>query len=293
MYEQISMFDQTDDRAPEIITWNLWHGCTRVSTGCKHCYMFRRDEEVGKDPTHVYKTKSFDVPIEKYKKSGLYKIPSGSLIYTCFSSDFFHPDADTWRADAWAIMKERADCTFEMLTKRPERIRNALPTDWVQYADGSPAPLSAIVDGTKVRYGYPNVHIGVTCEDQYWTDQRLPVYLSTPLPHYSITHEPMLSQINIKPYLGSPLWQRKTASGEMKSIIESVTCGGESGPDARTCDFGWVVNSHLQCVEYGVQFYYHQTGAKLIRGSKLYTIARELQHSQAQKAGLDYMPPES
>ena len=71
MYEQISMFDQTDDRAPEIITWNLWHGCTRVSTGCKHCYMFRRDEEVGKDPTHVYKTKSFDVPIEKYKKSGL------------------------------------------------------------------------------------------------------------------------------------------------------------------------------------------------------------------------------
>ena len=125
--------------------------------------MFRRDEEVGKDPTRVYKTKSFNTPIEKYKKSGLYKIPSGSLIYTCFSSDF------------------------------------------------------------------------------------------------SITHEPMLSQINIKPYLSSPLWQRKAASGEI----------------------------------YGVQFYYHQTGAKLIRGSKLYTIARELQHSQAQKAGLDYIPPDS
>ena len=153
MYEQISMFDQTDGREPETITWNLWHGCIRVSTGCKHCYMFRRDEEVGKDPTRVYKTKSFNTPIEKYKKSGLYKIPSGSLIYTCFSSDF------------------------------------------------------------------------------------------------SITHEPMLSQINIKPYLSSPLWQRKAASGEMKSIIESVTCGGELGPEA--------------------------------------------QHSQAQKAGLDYIPPDS
>ena len=84
-----------------------------------------------------------------------------------------------------------------------------------------------------------------------------------------------------------------TGCKHWKSIIESVTCGGESGPEARTCDFGWVVNSHLQCVEYGVQFYYHQTGAKLIRGSKLYTIARELQHSQAQKAGLDYIPPDS
>lgn len=51
-----------------------------------------------------------------------YKVPSGSHIYTCFSSDIFHPDAVVWRNDAWEMMHERSDCTFFMITKRPERI---------------------------------------------------------------------------------------------------------------------------------------------------------------------------
>ena len=44
----------------------------------------------------------------------------------------------------------------------------------------------------------------------------------------------------------------------------------------------------MQCVEYGVPFYYHQTGAKLKRGDKIYEIPREYQHEQAHKAHLDY-----
>ena len=80
MIEQLSLFPSpaiSDPRPPETITWNLWHGCTRVSTGCRHCYMFRRDEAVGKDPTKVQKTQAFNLPIRilragSYK--GLYKI---------------------------------------------------------------------------------------------------------------------------------------------------------------------------------------------------------------------------
>ena len=96
MVEQLSLFPSpaiTDPRPPETITWNLWHECSRVLTGCRHCYMFRRDEAVGQDPTKVQKTQAFNLLIRilragSYK--GLYKVPAGSHIFTCFSSDFFH-----------------------------------------------------------------------------------------------------------------------------------------------------------------------------------------------------------
>ncbi len=263
-YKQLSFAEadaeQPDLRLPEAVTWNLWHGCTRCSSGCAHCYMFRRDLGYGKDPTKVRKTSSFSLPVSKYRSGpykGLYKVPAGSIIYTCFTSDFFHADADEWRDDAWRIIRTRSDCTFFMVTKRPERIAASLPADWQD--------------------GYDNVHISVTCENQKWTDIRLPIFLPLPIRHKSITHEPMLENINIRKYL--------QAYGPQ---IENVSCGGESGPDARICDYGWVLNTHLQCVEFGVPFFYHQTGARLRKGNKVYEIPRELQHEQAHKAGLDY-----
>ena len=62
-YTQLSLFPSEpvgDPRPPVTITWNCIHGCTKVSYGCQHCYMFQRDESVGKDPTVVRKTQSFN-----------------------------------------------------------------------------------------------------------------------------------------------------------------------------------------------------------------------------------------
>ena len=264
--EQLSFFPQKPDpRPPETITWNLWHGCTKVSSGCKHCYMYRRDEEIGKDPTIVRKTQAFHLPTRRLKAGqfkGLYKIPSGSRIFTCFSSDFFHPDADVWRNDAWDMMRERTDCSFFMITKRPERIAASLPPDW--------------------ETGWEHVVIAVTCEDQRAADKRLPVYLSLPLRHYAVMIEPMLTQVNLRPYF------RKYRNPDGTPLIEEVSCGGESGPDARVCDYSWVLGIHLQCVEHGISFSFHQTGAKLKKADKVYEIPREFQHEQARKAHLDF-----
>lgn len=246
--EENAPLPKVDHRAPETVTWNLIHGCTKASTGCAHCYMFRRDQEYGKDPTIIHKTASFNLPVRRYRTGqykGLYKVPSGSIFYTCFTSDFFHAAADEWRLDAWAMMKERSDCTFFMITKRPERIMQSLPDDWDD--------------------GYENVHISVTCENQYWTNKRLPIFLPLPIRHKSITHEPMLESIDIRPYLK-----------EYASVIENVSCGGESGPEARICDYGWVLSTHMQCVEYGVPFSYHQTGARLRKGDKIYASITNL-----------------
>ena len=85
----------------------------------------------------------------------------------------------------------------------------------------------------------------------------------------------MLSAVNLRPYIKS---------------IDSVSAGGESGPEARPCDYNWVLALHSQCLENSVSFSYHQTGAKLIKDGKLFRIPRNQQHSQAKKAGLDYAP---
>ena len=264
--EQLSLFpeENIDKRSPQSVNWNLWHGCTKTSPGCKNCYMYRRDESVGKDPSVVQKTAHFDLPIKRFRSGenkGKYKIPSGSHIWTCFSSDFFHSAADEWRDEAWDMIRERSDCTFFMITKRPERIAEHLPADWGK--------------------GWEHVTIAVTCENQEMIDKRLPIYLTLPLLHHSVMIEPMLTSVDLDPYIK----QYRSADGS--PVIKHVSVGGESGPNARVCDYTWVSQVHSKCMENGISFYYHQTGAKLIKDGKLYHIPRRKQHSQAHKAGLD------
>lgn len=70
-------------------------------------------------------------------------------------------------------------------------------------------------------------------------------------------------------------------------MIKHVSVEGESGAGARPCDYAWVEDVHKQCVENRIMFYYHQTGAKLVKDGKIYNIPRLLQHSKAHKARLD------
>ena len=265
--EQLSLFSQQNGelRPPQTVTWNPWHGCTKVSAGCQHCYMFRRDEAIGKDASVVVKTQAFQLPVRVLRSGahkGEFRIPAGSQIHTCFSSDFFHKDADTWRPEAWDIMRTRRDCTFFMITKRPERIAQSLPSDWND--------------------GWAHVTIAVTCENQQEADRRLPVYLSLPLRHAAVMVEPMLSAVDLRAFFSD------YKDPEGRPLIRSVSVGGESGSNARPCDFDWVLDLHAQCLKHGVKFHYHQTGARLIKDGKEYRIPRSQQHKQARKAHLDF-----
>ena len=262
MERQVPIFPEraADPRPPETVTWNLWHGCTKVSPGCAHCYVYRRDEAVGRDPSVLSKTRAFDLPVRVLRAGehrGRYALPAGSHVYTCFSSDFFHERADGWRDEAWEMIRERADCSFFMITKRPERIGAHLPSDWGD--------------------GWEHVTVAVTCENQAMADRRLPVYLSLPLRRRAVMIEPMLSPVDLRRHLGP----------NGGNLIESVSAGGESGPDARPCDFAWVLDVRRQCAEIGVSFSYHQTGAVLIKDGREYRIPRALQHEQAKRANLD------
>ena len=232
--------------------WNLWHGCHKKSEGCLHCYVYRRDAEFEKDSNIVTKTASFNLPIRR-DRQGNWKVSSGSLMWTCFTSDFFIEEADAWREDAWLMIKRRSDLHFYMVTKRPERIAQCLPEDWDD--------------------GYENVTICCTMENQRRTNERLPIFRELPIRHKEIICEPLLESINFH--------------DELSSCIEQVTVGGESGRDARVCDYDWVLHIREQCIKADVPFHFKQTGAHFRKDERVYHIPRDQQMRQAHRAGID------
>lgn len=234
------------------VNWNPWHGCHKTSAGCAHCYVYRMDGKHGKDANLVTKTNDFYLPIA-HLRNGSYKVAPESFIWTCFTSDFLLEDADAWRAEAWRMMRERSDCEFLFITKRITRFLQCLPDDWGE--------------------GYPNVSICCTVENQSKVEERLPVFREVPIRHKMIVCEPLLERIDLSAYLGD--W------------VESVTVGGESGDQARPCDYDWILEIRRQCIEANVPFRFKQTGAHFIKDGKRYQIKRSLQHSQARKANIN------
>ncbi len=235
------------------VSWNPWHGCLRVSEGCRNCYVYRQDAAWQKDAGVLRKTAAFDLPVRR-SRDGRWKIPGGESVFTCFTSDFLFEGADPWREQAWEMIRFRRDLHFLFFTKRIDRFEVCLPPDW-----GS---------------GYENVTIGCTVENQEMTERRLPLFLQLPICHRIIVCAPLLGPIDLAPYLSSK--------------IEEVSVGGESGPEARVCDYEWVLQLREQCVATDIPFCYHQTGARLMKDGRLYRIPRLWQHIQARKAGLDF-----
>jgi protein gp37 len=237
--------------------WNPWHGCHKISPGCQNCYVYRRDESVGRDASIVTKTGDYNLPLKKNRQKEYKLQPGDGTVFTCMTSDFFLEEADAWRPECWRMMRERSDLQFAIITKRIHRFMDCIPEDWGD--------------------GYPNVSIYCTVENQQMADYRLPIYLTLPIRHKHICHEPMLESIHIEHYL---------ASGQ----IEYVLCGGESGDQARPCQYDWILNTRAQCMKYQVPFHFKQTGAVFVMNGKTYHIERKFQQSQAAKAGIDYDP---
>lgn len=240
----------------EHIIWNPWHGCHKCSEGCLRCYMYEMDKNYGRCSDRVVQARTgFRLPVQRVRAKNKstqkyeleYKIPSGSHIMVCLSSDFFIEEADIWRHDAWEYIHERKDCLFEIITKRPERISQCLPDNWLD--------------------GWNNVIINVTAENENRAWERIPILLDLPIKHMGVVIEPMLEQMDIRPYLSS-------------GLIERVTVGGESykGWDglARELHLDWVKDIQQQCKEYEVPFSFHQTGTRLkVDNNKIITVMKK------------------
>ena len=236
--------------------WNPWHGCIKCSEGCDHCYMYFLDRMREQDGSHIYKTKGgFRKPVQKDRK-GRYKIQSGETVRVCMTSDFFLEQADSWREEAWDMMRQRRDVVFFLLTKRPQRVLECLPQDW-----GA---------------GWENVFFNVTCENQRRADERIPILLELPFRHKGVMCAPFIGPVSIRRYL---------EDGQ----IEQVRCGGENYDGARPCRFEWVKALRQECVDFNVTFCFIETGTMFIKDGKAYRMPdKRVQSEMAYKSGVNF-----
>lgn len=186
-------------------TVNFWTGCHKVSDGCKFCYMYRDKAKYGQEANVVKRTSDLT-----FKQALKWK--EGKKIFTCSWSDFFIQDADMWRKDAWDIIRQTPQHQWQILTKRPERIKECLPDDWGN--------------------GWDNVWLGVSIENQKYMN-RINELASVPSKTRFISAEPLLGELDFSGF------------DDSLKLFHWCIIGGESGNDNglwkfRPCKEEWI-----------------------------------------------------
>lgn len=230
-------------------TWNPITGCSVVSKGCTNCYAMRlagtrlqhhpsragltRDSKAGPVWTGEVRFNEdwLDQPLQWRKPR---------RIFVCAHGDLFHPGVPTaWIHRIFRVMQDAPVHTFQVLTKRPERMRAYIKAY-------RPAPL-------------PNVWLGTSVEDQDAADLRLPVLADTPAAVRWVSAEPLLGPIDMSDYL----WGSKFDGARPLNDVHWVVAGGESGPNARPMHQAWLRSLRDQCHSAMQHFFFKQWGAWL------------------------------
>lgn len=204
-------------------THNFWWGCHKVSEECRHCYIAGIMRRGGREPFNgPMRTKNWDNPYRWNAQSS--RDSRRFRVFTCSMSDFFHPEADSWRPDAWKVIRECQNLDWLILTKRPQLIRARLPQDWND--------------------GYPNVWLGVTagCKKSL---KRVEQLCKIPAKIRFISAEPLLEEINFGPYLDSIDW-----------LITG--CERAKKGTRRLMNLAWVRSIDKQCVAAGIPHFFKQ-----------------------------------
>lgn len=238
-------------------TWNAWLGCRKKSEGCEKCYAQRDARRWGRDFSTIRRVtdRTFYAPLRW----------SGCIVFVCSHSDFFLEEADEWRDDAWAVMRASSQHSYKILTKRPERILDHLPSDWP----------------------YPHVQLGVSIELQKYVE-RIRYLQNAGAFMIFVSCEPLLGPIDLEGWLlprctacgadmrepngrwryTAPGWEHKCPGihpqvGHMPATpgLNQVIVGGESGPLFREMNLDDARSLRDQCVAKGVPFFFKQVAA--------------------------------
>ena len=209
-------------------TYNPWHGCQKVSEGCKFCYMMRDKEHYGQDPTKIVRSKSTFCDPLKWKEP--------ALVFTCSWSDFLIKEADPWRADAIEVMGRTPHLMYQILTKRIERV-HMLPPEMPE-----------------------NFILGISAENQPNFDHRYPELADAKYVrgwNIFLSLEPLIGPIDIKPMIEL-----------LKIKPDWVIVGGESGNDNgkwkyRGCEESWISKIINDCVALEIPVFVKQLGTHI------------------------------
>lgn len=244
-------------------TYNPWQGCVKktieidgkikLREECRNCYMYREKKRYGKNPAIVVRSSpaTFNAPlkwqkeIDEGKRS---KLGLSRLVFTCSWSDFFNPEADEWRPEAWRIIRLCPDLIFQILTKLPQRALDHLPPFWEE------------IEG--------RVHMGVSAGYQEAAEEMIPHLLAIPARIRFLSCEPLLGPLDLRKWLlkwqpvgfgpGEDDWDFDAVPSEQ---IHWIIAGGESGPNARPTNHAWIRSLKRQCAEADVPFFVKQLGS--------------------------------
>jgi protein gp37 len=287
-------------------TWNPIAGCSIVSPGCTNCYamqMAHRINLMKPDPASHYfgTTKVVNGnpvwtgvvnPAPDHILLAPLKWKKPARIFVNSMSDLFHeavPDAAIDKV--FAVMALSPQHTFQVLTKRNKRMREyagneqtanriynivcdltlerelqvILRAKGIGEDETFPAHLARIWLGT---WPLPNVHLGVSCEDQQRADERIPDLLATPAAVRFVSAEPLLGPIDftrLHPEPPRPLGDGMTIQGNRNAlkiynmpVLDQIIVGGESGHGHRPMQMEWAESIMRQCAEAGTAFFFKQ-----------------------------------
>ena len=284
--------------------WNPTTGCTKVSAGCKNCYaesvanrFFAKEYPPNENGSLRVFTDvrchedRLEAPLHWRAGRPLFDAATGkrvgwdknasTRIFVNSMSDLFHEDVpDEFIDRVFAIMALCPQHTFQVLTKRPERmleyfksfdgptaIQRAIETcAWAANAALSPDPMWSY-HLESIPKGLRNVWLGVLIENQKAADERIPLLLQTPAAVRFVSYEPALGPVN---FMGVRVDCNSCPDGfhgidaleghNAPAKLDWVICGGESGPGARPMHPDWARSVRDQCKEAGVPFFFKQWG---------------------------------
>ena len=195
-------------------------------------------------------------------------------------SELFYDDVPVeFIAQVFAVMALAPHHTFQILTKRPERMRGilfnlvfieAFRVAVAQMAGDEDASWRALRE-----WPLPNVWIGVSVEDQATADERIPLLLETPAALRFLSYEPALEGIDFSKHI---------------HLIDWIIVGGESGPRARPFDVNWASDTIAQCRAVGVPVFVKQLGAQPRRDTLAFGPNRPIRLTHRAGADIDEWP---
>ena len=213
-------------------TWNVMTGCTRVSPGCDHCYMFAQYPRL-----HGMKVKGYELAPDvvqlipdRLGQPARWKRPR--RIFVNSMADLFHKAATfDFVSSVFQVMaREAPQHTYQVLTKRP-----GWAVAWWNQR------------GRHEFHEWPaNVWLGTSVENEKYAP-RLTVLARVPAPIRFVSVEPLLGPVDLDPWL---------FTGDLQWVI----VGGESGPGARPMDTNWAQVLQMRCHEAEVPFFLKQLG---------------------------------
>lgn len=225
-------------------TWNPVTGCDEVSPGCAHCYAKTFAERWRGVKGHPYEN-GFDLTLRPERLDQPLRWRRPRMVFVNSMSDLFHEEIpDSFIAETFGVMAAANHHTFQVLTKRPMRMRHLLDSDdfWetvngLCLSHGAPSPI------TRHRPTPPNVWLGVSIENRRFVD-RADLLRATPAAVRFISAEPLLGPLEGLDLTG----------------IHWLIAGGESGPKHRPVKEGWILELRDLCAEGDVAFFFKQWG---------------------------------